>query len=59
MTRQKKQRQERALKRLESQLKSGQKFEKINKKETSKKVKLSEKDIFRIEKEINILKERI
>lgn len=52
-------RREGALERLVGQLKSNEKPEKINGKETGKKIKLTDKDKSRIEKEINILKNRV
>ena len=46
----------RTLERLESQLATGKKPEKINGKTTNKKVNLTEKDKLRINSEIKILK---
>lgn len=48
-----------ALARLEAQLKSGKKFEKVEGKETGKKIELSDKDKTRIQKEITTLKNRV
>ena len=52
-------RREGALARLEAQLKSGKKPEKVDGKETGKKVELTDKDKTRIQKEITTLKERV
>jgi hypothetical protein len=48
-----------ALSRLEAQLKSGKKPEKVKGKSTGKTVELGEKDQKRINSEIKILKERV
>lgn len=48
-----------ALERLEAQVKSGKKPEKIKGKSTGKMVELGENDLKRINKEITILKERV
>ena len=52
-------RREGALSRLEAQLKSGKKPEKIKGKSTSKMVELGDKDKTRITGEIKVLKERV
>jgi len=52
-------RRQSALTRLEAQLKSGKKPEKVNKKSTGKMVELNDKDKTRISGEINVLKERV
>ena len=52
-------RKEGALSRLEAQLKSGKKPEKVNKKSTGKMVELGDKDKTRITAEIKVLKERV
>jgi len=48
-----------ALSRLEAQLKSGKKPEKVNKKSTGKMVELGDKDKTRITAEIKVLKGRV
>jgi len=48
-----------ALSRLEVQLKSGKKPEKVNKKSTGKMVELGDKDKTRITAEIKVLKGRV
>jgi hypothetical protein len=48
-----------ALSRLEEQLKSGKKPEKVNKKSTGKMVELGDKDKTRITNEIGVLKQRV
>lgn len=52
-------RREGALSRLEVQLKSGKKPEKVNKKSTGKMIELGDKDKSRITSEIEVLKKRV
>lgn len=52
-------RRESALERLEAQLKSGTKPEKVNKKSTGKMIVLGDKDKSRITAEIEVLKKRV
>ena len=52
-------RQQGALSRLEAQLKSGKKPEKVNKKSTGKMVELGDKDKTRITAEIGVLKKKV
>ena len=52
-------RQQGALSRLEAQLKSGKKPEKVNKKSTGKMVELGDKDKSRITAEIGVLKKKV
>lgn len=47
------------IKALESQLKSGKKYEKVNGKTTNKKVDLTDSDKERISKELETLKSRL
>jgi hypothetical protein len=47
------------LARLEAQLKSGKKPEKVNKKSTGKMIELGDKDKSRITAEIEVLKKRV
>lgn len=56
---QKQSRQRRVLESLEKQLKSGLRAEKIDGKTTGKKVPMSEQDIKRIKKEIDILSKSV
>jgi len=48
-----------ALARLEAQLKSGKKPQKVEGKDTGKKTELTENDTKRIQKEITLLKEKV
>ena len=52
-------RREGVLGRLEAQLKSGKKPEKVNKKSTGKMIELGDKDKTRITNEIEVLKKRV
>jgi|AntRauTorcE11897_2_1112592.scaffolds.fasta_scaffold128144_2 hypothetical protein len=52
-------RRESALARLQAQLKSGKKPQKVEGKDTGKKTELTENDSKRIQKEITVLKERV
>jgi hypothetical protein len=52
-------RREGALSRLEAQVKSGKKPEKVKGKSTGKMVELGEKDLKRINNEIEVLKKRV
>ena len=55
----KKRRRQAAFERLEAQLKSGKKQEKINGKQTGKMVELGDKDKSRIKSEMELLKNRV
>jgi len=52
-------RREDALARLQAQLKSGKKPQKVEGKDTGKKTEHTENDTKRIQKEITVLKERV